>query len=189
MDNYGGGWSMPQDAALQAQQAYQAHAAGMAYPPSQSVPPPAGAAHSITPPPSSGGVVVDPATNMPIMAGGGVDGYNRNNRMARMEDKVLVTRTADEETEDGRIRNKEAMAKIRDAWIYKQIRARVDEFTEYKQVCMHVFMDVCVHERLYVVLYSRSNLLVALPSPRYLLGTVVLWNMECERQRKGREFG
>ncbi len=51
-----------------------------------------------------------------------------------MEDRVLVTRTADEETEDGRIRNKEAMAKIRDAWVYKQIRERVDEFTEYKQV-------------------------------------------------------
>lgn len=51
-----------------------------------------------------------------------------------MESKVLVTRTADEETEDGRIRNKEAIAKIRDAWVYKQIRARVDEFTEYKQV-------------------------------------------------------
>jgi hypothetical protein len=56
------------------------------------------------------------------------------NRLARMEEKVLVTRTADEETEDGRIRNKEAIAKIRDAWVYKQIRARVDEFTEYKQV-------------------------------------------------------
>jgi hypothetical protein len=54
--------------------------------------------------------------------------------MAGMEDKVLVTRTADEETEDGRVRNKEAMAKIRDAWVYKQVRARVDEFTEYKQV-------------------------------------------------------
>jgi hypothetical protein len=56
------------------------------------------------------------------------------NRLERMEEKVLVTRTADEETEDGRIRNKEAIAKIRDAWVYKQIRARVDEFTEYKQV-------------------------------------------------------
>jgi hypothetical protein len=48
------------------------------------------------------------------------------NRLERMEEKVLVTRTADEETEDGRIRNKEAIAKIRDAWVYKQIRARVD---------------------------------------------------------------
>ena len=48
--------------------------------------------------------------------------------------KVLVTRMADEETEDGRIRNREAMAKIRDAWVYKQVRERVGEFTEYRQV-------------------------------------------------------
>lgn len=45
-----------------------------------------------------------------------------------------MTRTPDEEAEDGRIRNLEAATKIRDAWIYKQIRARQDEFTEYKQV-------------------------------------------------------
>jgi hypothetical protein len=55
-------------------------------------------------------------------------------RLARMEDKVLVTRTADEETEDGRIRNREAMAKIRDAWVYKQVRARLQEFTNFQQV-------------------------------------------------------
>jgi hypothetical protein len=72
----------------------------------------------VTPPPSRGAPRV----------------LHKNNRMAGMEDKVLVTRTADEETEDGRVRNKEAMAKIRDAWVYKQVRARVDEFTEYKQV-------------------------------------------------------
>ena len=47
---------------------------------------------------------------------------------------MLVTRTPDEETEDGRIRNKEAATKIRDAWIYKQIRARQDEFTQYRTV-------------------------------------------------------
>jgi hypothetical protein len=54
-----------------------------------------------------------------------------------MEDKVLVTRTADEETEDGRIKNREAMAKIRDAWVYKQVRARLNEFTNYRQVRMY----------------------------------------------------
>ena len=48
--------------------------------------------------------------------------------------KVLVTRMADEETEDGRIRNREAMAKIRDAWVYKQVRERAAEFTEFHQV-------------------------------------------------------
>jgi len=46
---------------------------------------------------------------------------------------IVVSRAGDEETEDGRIRNREAAAKIRDAWIYKQIRARQDEFTQYKQ--------------------------------------------------------
>lgn len=51
-----------------------------------------------------------------------------------LEDKMLTTRTPDEETEDGRIRNREAATKIRDAWIYKQIRARQDEFTQYRTV-------------------------------------------------------
>ncbi len=51
-----------------------------------------------------------------------------------IEQSPLVTRTPDEEAEDGRIRNREAVTKIRDAWIYKQIRARQDEFTQYKQV-------------------------------------------------------
>uniref|UniRef100_A0A7R9VEQ0 Rho-GAP domain-containing protein n=1 Tax=Pseudictyota dubia TaxID=2749911 RepID=A0A7R9VEQ0_9STRA len=46
---------------------------------------------------------------------------------------LVASRAADEETEDGRIRNREAATKIRDAWIYKQIRARQDEFTQYKQ--------------------------------------------------------
>ena len=50
------------------------------------------------------------------------------------EEKMLTTRTPDEETEDGRIRNREAATKIRDAWIYKQIRARQDEFTQYRTV-------------------------------------------------------
>lgn len=62
--------------------------------------------------------------------------------MSRQRDetvnKVLVTRMADEETEDGRIRNREAMAKIRDAWVYKQVRERVREFTEYRQSSIFV---------------------------------------------------
>jgi hypothetical protein len=41
---------------------------------------------------------------------------------------IVANRAGDEETEDGRIRNREAATKIRDAWIYKQIRAR--------QVCL-----------------------------------------------------
>eukprot|EP00545_Synedropsis_sp_CCMP1620_P006920 CAMPEP_0119015632 /NCGR_PEP_ID=MMETSP1176-20130426/11335_1 /TAXON_ID=265551 /ORGANISM="Synedropsis recta cf, Strain CCMP1620" /LENGTH=725 /DNA_ID=CAMNT_0006968941 /DNA_START=52 /DNA_END=2225 /DNA_ORIENTATION=+ len=53
-------------------------------------------------------------------------------RRSSLEDTMLTTRTPDEETEDGRIRNREAATKIRDAWIYKQIRARQDEFTQYR---------------------------------------------------------
>eukprot|EP00536_Pseudo-nitzschia_multiseries_P005680 jgi/Psemu1/324006/estExt_fgenesh1_pg.C_1090014 len=47
--------------------------------------------------------------------------------------KVLVTRAQDEETEDGRICNREAMARIRDAWVNQRVRERVREFTEYRQ--------------------------------------------------------
>jgi hypothetical protein len=129
MANYGDGspaWSLPQDAALQAQQAYQAQAVAAAYPNHSGTPVTGIAPHAVTPPRPSG---VGGPTAVPSAVN-----VHRNNRLARMEDKVLVTRTADEETEDGRIRNKEAMAKIRDAWVYKQIRSRVDEFTEYKQV-------------------------------------------------------
>ena len=49
-----------------------------------------------------------------------------------LEDRVLVTRTPDEETEDGRIRNVEAQRKIRDTWIYKEVRARQEEFAVYR---------------------------------------------------------
>jgi len=53
-------------------------------------------------------------------------------RKMSLEDTMLVTKTPDEETEDGRIRNREAATRIRDAWIYKQIRLRQDEFTQYR---------------------------------------------------------
>jgi hypothetical protein len=52
----------------------------------------------------------------------------------RMESKILSTRTPDQETEQGLVRNEEAIRKIRDSWIYKNIRARTNEFTEFKQV-------------------------------------------------------
>lgn len=51
-----------------------------------------------------------------------------------MEDHVLVTQGPDEETEDGVIRNRDAIRKIRDTWIYKQVRLRQDEFTHYRTV-------------------------------------------------------
>jgi len=56
-----------------------------------------------------------------------------------VEDVVLTTRTPDEETADGRIRNKEAIHKIRDAWIYKQVRNRQREFTQYRSVSRSIF--------------------------------------------------
>lgn len=89
--------------------------------PQQAAPPTASPGQAVTPPPS-----------------GNTPQYNKVNRLAQMEDKVLITRTRDEETEDGRLCNKEAMAKIRDAWVYKQVRSRVKEFTEYKQALCFV---------------------------------------------------
>jgi hypothetical protein len=68
-------------------------------------------------------------------AGGGGD---KSRIKTTMDEKVILTRTPDEETADGRIRNKEAVKKIRDTWIYKQIRIRQDEFTQYRKVCNNV---------------------------------------------------
>lgn len=47
----------------------------------------------------------------------------------------MKTTLPDEETEEGRVNNREAVKKIRDTWIYKQVRARQAEFTQYRQVC------------------------------------------------------
>jgi hypothetical protein len=52
-----------------------------------------------------------------------------------IDQNVLIPRLADEETADGRIRNREAIQRIRETWIYKQVRARQDEFTQYRKVC------------------------------------------------------
>jgi hypothetical protein len=64
------------------------------------------------------------------------------NVKARLDDQPLMTRSPDEETEDGRLRNREAVAKIRETWIYKQVRARQDEFTQYRKVCNIQWIDV-----------------------------------------------
>mmetsp|Transcript_12566 Transcript_12566/g.24530 ORF Transcript_12566/g.24530 Transcript_12566/m.24530 type:complete len:787 (+) Transcript_12566:2-2362(+) len=66
---------------------------------------------------------------------GSVYGYQTAPAQVRRDNAgiIVANRAGDEETEDGRIRNREAATKIRDAWIYKQIRARQDEFTQYKQ--------------------------------------------------------
>ena len=46
----------------------------------------------------------------------------------------IIPTTPDDEFEDGRVRNAEAVTKIRDAWIYTQINARAKEFTQYRKV-------------------------------------------------------
>ena len=89
-----------------------------------------------TPLPSSGGGgVQNSMTRANSMYSTAGSAYNTNggNSVAtpgrRDSAGILVAnRAGDEETEDGRIRNREAATKIRDAWIYKQIRAR--------QVCL-----------------------------------------------------
>lgn len=164
MANYGGGgsnWALPQDAAMQAQQAYQQQAVGVPYPQSS--------AAAV----ATASNVIPPAVVSPPLSAGARAARPRKNRLSKMEDRVLVTRTADEETEDGRIRNKEAMAKIRDAWVYKQIRARVNEFTEYKQV-----RGCSVFQWITYFFNDLSPYLVA-------LGSILLWNLErqCQRQR------
>lgn len=63
---------------------------------------------------------------------------NRANSNSSVANTQLRVKTNDEETEDGRIRNREAAAKIRDAWIYKQIRARSAEFTSIQKAKMFV---------------------------------------------------
>jgi hypothetical protein len=55
-----------------------------------------------------------------------------------IEDEVLVPLQPDEETEDGRVRNREAIAKIRDIWIYSKVRARQEEFTQYRKVRVRI---------------------------------------------------
>jgi hypothetical protein len=90
---------------------------------------------AITPPPPSSNI--DAANpNRPVKP------TIAQRKTDKLDRQMIVTKSADEETEDGRIRNREAMVKIRDAWIYKQIRLRQDEFTQYKQVC--ILMCVCV---------------------------------------------
>ena len=58
--------------------------------------------------------------------------YAKSQRGRMTTGSIVANRAADEEMEDGRIRNREAATKIRDAWIYKQIRAR------QVRICFHV---------------------------------------------------
>lgn len=77
--------------------------------------------------------------NGPNVPSGGID-ILKSRVKTNMDQDVLLTRTPDEETADGRIRNKEAVQKIRETWIYKQVRARQDEFTQYRQVSYRILL-------------------------------------------------
>ena len=79
----------------------------------------------VTPPSSVGGGEVAPAAP---------SSSSQKKSSTTLENHVLVPEGPDEETEDGIIRNLDAIAKIRDTWIYKQVRLRQDEFTNYRQV-------------------------------------------------------
>jgi hypothetical protein len=59
----------------------------------------------------------------------------RRKKKKYLEDSVLLTRLPDDESEDGRLRNTEAIGYIREAWIGKQVRQRQAEFTTYRNVC------------------------------------------------------
>jgi hypothetical protein len=64
----------------------------------------------------------------------------------------IIPTTADEEFEDGRVRNAEAVTKIRDAWIYTQISARAKEFTQYRNVS-----SLLNRGRIFVVRFCRLH--------------------------------
>lgn len=107
-----------------------------------------------------------------------------------LEDKILTTRTPDEETEDGRIRNREAATKIRDAWIYKQIRARQDEFTQYRSVEYPKIANqnsMEIYEYSTNILYPYVSCIMLYPIFFLLMsGTYLYGDVECKRERERR---
>lgn len=59
----------------------------------------------------------------------------KKKRSTAPEDVLITTTQSDEkETEDGHVYNPEAVSKIRECWLYKQTRARQEEFTQYQEV-------------------------------------------------------
>lgn len=80
---------------------------------------------------SSTGVVVTPTVN-PVVVPPGAP------KRKELHDTVLLVQTPDQETEQGIKRNPEAAAIIREDWIFKQVRSRVDEFTNYNKATLFV---------------------------------------------------
>ena len=121
---YGGGPQQQQQQMYQQQQAQQmAHPAGHAHR-SHSAPPEPHPQVNYLPDRSSDQQLQQMAH--PIQPGPDERrvSYAKSQRGRMTTGSIVATRAADEEMEDGRIRNREAATKIRDAWIYKQIRAR-----------------------------------------------------------------
>jgi Endonuclease/Exonuclease/phosphatase family len=105
------------------------HPAPAGYPPAQN--------HSVPPPPPP----PPPPSSTTTVAS------NPAKKIVSLQDRVLVTNRAspDEESVDGRVYNREAAQRIRDAWIFTQVRSRQREFTQYKTVrgvivLAHVFI-------------------------------------------------
>ena len=98
-----------------------------------------------------------------------------------LEDSVLVTRLPDEESVTGHIKNREAIQKIRDAWIFKQIRQRQPEFTQYRSVRLHVYFDATIPPTGINCIYSYGTIFISL-SP----GSLFRRHVECKCQGKRR---
>jgi hypothetical protein len=84
----------------------------------------------------------------------GGSGSNNSNSGSTISDDV--------ETADGRIRNQEASQRIRDTWIYKQVRLRQDEFIRYQQVSFWLSVKL----RCLVCLFA---LVVVAIQPKYII--------------------
>ena len=90
-------------------------------------PPPHHGAETLSAPPPATVVAPGPAVR-PVRL------LPKKKKIGSVDDVPLRTLTPDEETVDGRIRNREAIGRIRDAWMFQQIRQRQPEFTQYRSV-------------------------------------------------------
>jgi hypothetical protein len=82
---------------------------------------------------------------------------SRNSEVTPPPRGDILPTSADEEFEDGRVRNAEAVTKIRDAWIYTQISARAKEFTQYRNVSSRKCKMQKYSEKIcFVSVYCRS---------------------------------
>ena len=113
---------------------------------------------------------IGPSEQLPL-----VPQPQRQSSFTNNDTSVLIANPAlDEETDDGRINNREAAEKIKDAYIYKQIQNRQDEFTQYKQVsCV-----ICTTYLFLLGLLLPNHLNFFMPF-LHLKGASIPWNVEC----------